>query len=166
MTTAVHTDTLLDALRRNLDLLSELAIRYDVETLPDRETDSPTVSSPEDVRQLVGPEMSRLAQEQVRVLLLDRKNHVVAQRVVYQGNAYSAIVRPAEVFRPAVIEAVPHVIVLHNHPSQDPTPSPEDVSVTRDLVDAAKLLRIDLLDHIVIGGDDFVSLRDKGLIPG
>ena len=100
MTTATHTDTLLDALRRNLDLLSELAIRYDVETLPERDSDAPTVSSPEDVRRLVGPEMSRLAQEQVRVLLLDRKNHVVAQRIVYQGNAYSAIVRPAEVFRP------------------------------------------------------------------
>ena len=87
MTTATHTDTLLDALRRNLDLLSELAIRYDVETLPERDSDAPTVSSPEDVRRLVGPEMSRLAQEQVRVLLLDRKNHVVGQRVVYQGNA-------------------------------------------------------------------------------
>ena len=120
MTTEAHTDTLLSALRRNLDLLSELAIRYDVETLPERDSDAPTVSSPEDVRGLVGPEMSRLAQEQVRVLLLDRKNHVVAQRIVYQGNAYSAIVRPAEVFRPAVIEAVPHVIVLHNHPSRAP----------------------------------------------
>ena len=107
MTTATHTDTLLDALRRNLDLLSELAIRYDVETLPERETDPPTVSSPEDVCRLVGPEMSQLAQEQVRVLLLDRKNHVVGQRTIYQGNQYSAIVRPAEVFRPAVVEAVP-----------------------------------------------------------
>ena len=179
MTTATHTDTLLDALRRNLDLLSELAIRYDVETLPERESDPPTVSSPEDVCRLVGPEMSQLAQEQVRVLLgvatdllgrrvllLDRKNHVVGQRTIYQGNSYSAIVRPAEVFRPAVIEAVPHVIVLHNHPSADPTPSPEDIAVTQDLVDAAKLLRIDLLDHIVIGGpDDFVSLRDRGHIP-
>ena len=69
MTTATHTDTLLNALRRNLDLLSELAIRYDVETLPEREADPPTVSSPEDVCRLVGPEMSQLAQEQVRVLL-------------------------------------------------------------------------------------------------
>ena len=166
MTTIAHTDTLLDALRRNLDLLSELSIRYDVETLPEREADPPTVSSPEDVCRLVGPEMSQLAQEQVRVLLLDRKNHVVGQRTIYMGNAYSAIVRPAEVFRPAVVEAVPHVIVLHNHPSRDPSPSPEDIAVTQDLVDAAKLLRIDLLDHIVIGGpDDFVSLRDRGHIP-
>ena len=85
MTTATHTDTLLDALRRNLDLLSELAIRYDVETLPEREADPPTVSSPEDVCRLVGPEMSQLAQEQVRVLLLDRKNHVVGQRVDLPG---------------------------------------------------------------------------------
>ena len=166
MTTEVHTDTLLIALRRNLDLLSELSIRYDVETLPERVPDPPTVSSPEEVCRLVGPEMSRLAQEQVRVLLLDRKNHVVGQRTIYQGNAYSAVVRPTEVFRPAVTEAVPHVIVIHNHPSNDPTPSPEDISVTGDLVEAARLLRIDLLDHIVIGGDEFVSLRDRGHIPG
>jgi len=93
--TAQHTDTLLDALRRNLDVLGELAMRHQVELLPERPDDVPSVSCAEDVQRLVGREMSQLAQEQVRVLLLDRKNKVVGQRTIYQGNAYSAIVRAA-----------------------------------------------------------------------
>ena len=98
------------------------------------------------------------------MLLLDTKNNVVGQRVVYQGNVSSAIVRPAEVLRPAVIEAVPAVIICHNHPSGDPTPSPEDAAITRELAQAAKLLGIELLDHVVIGGEKFVSLKERGLM--
>ena len=98
------------------------------------------------------------------MLLLDTKNNVVGQRVVYQGNVSSAIVRPAEVLRPAVIEAVPSIIVSHNHPSGDPTPSPEDAAITRELAQAAKLLSIELLDHVVIGGEKFVSLKERGLM--
>ena len=156
---------LLDALRSNLNLLGEIAMRYQVETQPERPTgDLPVISCPDDVRRLLGPEMAPLAQEQLRVLLLDTKNHVVGQRVIYQGNVSSAIVRAAEVFRPAVIEAVPSIIVSHNHPSQDPTPSPEDAALTRELVQAGKLLDIELLDHIVIGGERFVSLKERGLM--
>ena len=155
---------LLDALRSNLSLLGEIAMRYEVETQPERQQDPPSIVTPKDVHDLLGPEMASLAQEQLRVLLLDIKNNVVGQRVIYQGNVNSAIVRPAEVLRPAVIEAVPSIIVSHNHPSRDPTPSPEDVACTRDLSQAAKLLGIELLDHVVIGGDRFVSLKESGLI--
>ena len=156
---------LLEALRSNLHLLGEIAMRYEVETQPERPEDPPSISCPEDVRRLLGPEMAQLAQEQLRVLLLDTKNNVVGQRVVYQGNVSSAIVRPAEVLRPAVIEAVPSSsIISHNHPSQDPTPSPEDVAITRELTQAAKLLGIELLDHVVIGGEKFVSLKERGLM--
>ena len=159
-------ETLLTALpRRNLDLLGELAVRYGVETQPERPDDPPAITSSEDVRRLLQPEMAALAQEQVRVLLLDRRNRVAGQRVVYQGNTFSTVVRPAEVLRPAVIEAVPHVLVVHNHPSGDATPSPDDVAVTRELAKAAKLLGIELIDHVVIGRTDAVSLRDRGLIP-
>ena len=98
------------------------------------------------------------------MLLLNTKNLVVGQRVVYQGNVNSSIVRPAEVLRPAVIEAVPSIIISHNHPSQDPTPSPEDAAITRELAQAAKLLGIELLDHVVIGGEKFVSLKERGLM--
>ena len=156
---------LLEALRSNLSLLGEIAMRYEVETQPERPTgDLPSINCPEDVRRLLGPEMSALAQEQLRVLLLNTRNQVVGQRVIYQGNINSTIVRPAEVFRPAVIEAVPGIIISHNHPSGDPTPSPEDAAITRDLVQAGKLLGIELLDHVVIGGERFVSLKERGLM--
>ena len=164
--TAQQTDTLLDALRSNLHLLGELAMRYAVETQPERPTeDLLSIGCPEDVQRLLGPEMSGLAQEQLRVLLLTTKNEVVGQRVVYQGNVNSSMVRPAEVLRPAVMEAVPSIIVCHNHPSQDPTPSPEDVAITREMAQAGKLLGIELLDHVVIGGKRFVSLKERGLMP-
>ena len=156
---------LLDALRSNLHLLGEIAMRYQVETQTERPTgDLPAINCPEDVRRLLGPEMAPLAQEQLRVLLLNTKNQVIGQRVIYQGNVNSAIVRPAEVLRPAVIEAVPSIIVCHNHPSHDPTPSPEDAAITRELAQAGKLLGIELLDHIVIGGEKFVSLKERGLM--
>ncbi len=157
---------LLDALRNNLSLLGELAIRYEVETQTERSTeDLPSINTPHDVYDLLGKEMAALAQEQLRVLLLDRRNRVLGQRVVYQGNTYSSIVRPAEVFRAAVVESLPAVVVAHNHPSGDASPSPEDVSITRDLARAGKLLGIELLDHVVIGGKTFVSLKERGLMP-
>ena len=163
--TAQQTDTLLDALRSNLNLLGEIAMRYQVETQPERPTgDLPVISCPDDVRRLLGPEMSGLAQEQLRVLLLNTKNQVLGQRVVYQGNVNPSMIRPAEVLRPAVMEAVPSIIVCHNHPSHDPTPSPEDAAITRELAQAGKLLGIDLLDHVVIGGERFVSLKERGLM--
>ncbi len=163
--TAQHADTLLDALRRNLDVLGELAVRYQVELLPERPDDLPTISCPQDVHRLVGREMSQLAQEQVRVLLLNTRNEVVGQRVIYQGNVNSSIIRPAEVLRPAVVEAAPSIIVAHNHPSQDPTPSQDDIAITKELAQAGKLLGIDLLDHVVIGGNRFSSFKDRRLLP-
>ena len=164
MSAPEHADAVLAALRQNLHVLGELAVRYEVETLPERDPDAPALCSPEAVQRLLGPEMGVLAQEQVRVLLLDRKNRVVGQRVIYQGNAWSAVVRPAEVLRPAVVVAAPHIIVAHNHPSHDPSPSPQDIRVTKELAEAATLLGIELLDHVVIGGrDGAVSLKDRGL---
>ena len=155
---------LLDALRRNLNLLGELAIRYEVETRPERPPEMPAIYRPETVVELLGEEMSRLAQEQVRVLLLDRQNRVVGQRTIYQGNAYCALVRPAELFRPAVVEAVPQIVVVHNHPSGDPEPSRDDIKLSEDLVEAGRVLGIALLDHVVIGSDGWTSLKGRGLI--
>ena len=157
-------EALLDALRRNLSLLGELATRYEVSTRPEGPEAPPSIGSPRDVYDLLGPEMSALAQEQLRVLLLDTRNNVLGQRVVYQGNVSSSQVRTAEVLRHAVLEAVPAVIVSHNHPSGNPDPSPEDVLITRKLKQAADLLDIELLDHVVIGGKRFVSLKERGLM--
>ena len=156
---------LLDALRSNLSLLGEIAMRYEVETQPERpKGDLPSINCPEDVRRLLGPEMAPLAQEQLRVLLINTRNEVVGQRVIYQGNVNSSMIRPAEVLRPAVMEAVPSIIVSHNHPSGDPTPSGPDAAITRDITEAGKLLGIELLDHVVIGGERFVSLKERGLM--
>ena len=154
----------LDALRINMSLLGELAARYEVAVRPEGPEDPPSIGCVQDVYDLLGPEMSALAQEQLRVLLLDRKNQVMGQRVVYQGNVFSSTVRAAEVFRAAVVESVPAIIIAHNHPSRDPTPSPEDVLITRKLKQAADLLDIELLDHVVIGGSRCVSLKSRGLI--
>ena len=156
---------LLEALRSNLNLLGELTMRYAVETKPERPANPPGITEPRDVKLLLGPEMSGLAQEQLRVLLLDTKKKVVGQRVIYQGNISSAIVRPAEVLRPAVVAAVPSIVVVHNHPSGDPYPSPEDVDATAKIAEAAKLLGVELLDHVVIGRDRFVSMAERGLVP-
>ena len=123
-----------------------------------------TIGSPQDVANLLMAEMAVLDQEHLRVLLLNTKNEVLGTHEIYVGNVNSSVVRPAEVLRPAVRENAPSIIVVHNHPSGDPTPSAEDVSVTRDLVLAGKLLGIGVLDHVVIGsGNRYVSLNEKGL---
>jgi DNA repair protein RadC len=122
------------------------------------------INSPEDVANLVLAEMAVLDQEHLRVLLLNTRNEVLSIQEIYVGNVNSAVVRPAEVLRPAVRDNAPSVIVVHNHPSGDPTPSPEDVSITMELLAAGKLLGVELLDHLVIGsGGRYVSLNEKGL---
>ncbi|MDA0734946.1 MAG: hypothetical protein BZY73_04000 [SAR202 cluster bacterium Casp-Chloro-G3] len=123
-----------------------------------------TIQSPQDAANLVMAEMSGFDQEHLRVLLLNTKNEVLGIQEIYVGNVNSSMVRAAEVFRPAIRDNAPSIIVVHNHPSGDPTPSQEDVNITRDLVSAGKLLSIDLLDHVVIGsGSRFVSLNEKRL---
>ncbi len=122
------------------------------------------ISCPRDAANLVSAELELQAQENLVVLLLNTRNQVVARRTIYIGTVNSSAVRPAEVLRPAIRENAPSIIVVHNHPSGDPTPSPEDVSVTRDLAAAGKLMDIELLDHLVIGhGGRFTSLKEKRL---
>jgi DNA repair protein RadC len=123
----------------------------------------PVINSPADAAALVQYEMSLLEQECLKVLLLDTRNRVLDIVEVYHGSVNSSQVRVAEVFRPAIQRNAPAIIVCHNHPSQDPTPSPDDVVVTRAIVSAGKLLDIDCLDHIVIGGTRWISLKERGL---
>jgi DNA repair protein RadC len=123
----------------------------------------PQITCPGDVAGLVMIEMAYLAQEQLRVLCLDTKNYVVHQQVVYQGTVNTSVVRAAEVFRPAVQRNSPAIVALHNHPSGDPTPSPEDVRTTEQLRQAGEVLDIELLDHIIIGQGKFVSLKERRL---
>ena len=97
------------------------------------------------------------------MLCLDQKSHVVAQHTVYQGTVNASLVRAAEVFRPAVSRNCPAVIVVHNHPSGDPTPSPEDIRTTEQLRRAGEALDIELLDHIIFGHQRYVSLKERSL---
>ncbi|NLF01106.1 MAG: DNA repair protein RadC [Anaerolineales bacterium] len=121
------------------------------------------VRSPRDVAQLLIAEMAHLAQEHFRALYLDTRNHVLGIETIYIGSLNASYIRVAEVFREAVKRNSAAVIVAHNHPSGDPSPSSEDVAVTRQLVAAGKLLDIEVLDHLVIGQQRFVSLRERGL---
>lgn len=123
----------------------------------------PRIESPEDVVRIVGVEMSALDQEQLRVLLLDTKHGVLATRTVYQGSANQAIVRVGELFRDAIRHAAVAVVLVHNHPSGDPTPSSADISMTADVVEAGKLLDITVIDHIIIGHGRHSSLKRLGL---
>jgi len=107
--------------------------------------------------------MSLLQQEHLRVVLLDTRNHVLATPTVYIGNLSMTMVRTCEVFREAIRQNAAAIIVVHNHPSGDPTPSPDDISVTRCIVNAGKTLDIGVLDHLIIGRQRYVSLKERGL---
>ena len=124
----------------------------------------PSITSPEDVMGLLGAEMALLEQEELRALILDSKHQVLAQPTVYQGSVNRAQVRIAEILRHAVRRNAPALIAVHNHPSGDPTPSQDDVRMTRDLIVAGELLDVDVLDHVVIGAGKHVSLRGEGLL--
>lgn len=123
--------------------------------------DRPVIRTPADVHNLLGAEMAVAAQERLRVVLLTAKAEVVSVRDVYQGTVDSAQVRIAEVLRPAVRENCPAVIAVHNHPSGDPTPSPEDIVITRRMLQSAEMMDIDFNDHVIIGSRGYVSLKER-----
>ena len=123
----------------------------------------PQVRSPADAANLLMGEMGLLEQEHLRTLLLDTKNHVLGSPTIYVGSVNTSLIRVAEVFREAIRANCAGIIVAHNHPSGDPTPSPEDVAVTEQIVAAGKLLDIEVVDHLVIGHQRYVSLKERGL---
>jgi DNA repair protein RadC len=123
------------------------------------DNDRPLVRTPDDIANLVMAEMSLLQQEHVRVMLLDAKNRLLSMQTVYVGSVHTAHVRVAELLSDAVRVRASAIVVLHNHPSGDPTPSPADVTLTRSVFEASRLLGIDLLDHVIIGAGRYVSMH-------
>lgn len=123
----------------------------------------PAITSPADAANLLMGEMSLLEQEEMRVILLDTRNKVIAIQSIYKGSLNTTMVRVGELFRDAIRGNCAAIIVAHNHPSGDPSPSPEDVAITKDIVNAGRLLSIEVLDHLVIGHNRFVSLKERGL---
>jgi DNA repair protein RadC len=123
----------------------------------------PQIRTPADVANLLVLEMSLLEQEHLRTVLLNTKNRVMRITDVYAGSLNAAVVRVGEVFRAAVRANAASIIVVHNHPSGDPTPSPEDVRVTEMIVAAGKLLDIGVLDHLIIGHNRYISMKERRL---
>jgi DNA repair protein RadC len=122
-----------------------------------------TIRAPRDVADRLILQMGRLEREELRVVLLNTKNVVLRVVTVYQGNVSSSLVRVGELFRDAVRLNASALILVHNHPSGDPTPSPDDLHLTAEALAAGRLLDIDVLDHLVVGHDAWVSLRDRGV---
>jgi DNA repair protein RadC len=137
----------------------ELGHRLSIESPEDRKA----IHSPQDAADLVKYEMSALEQEELWVMLLDTRNRVLRIDTIYRGSLNSSQVRVGELFKNAIRRAAAAIIVVHNHPSGDPTPSPDDVAVTRAIVQAGKLLDIEVLDHLIIGSGQYVSLKERGL---
>jgi len=139
-----------------LELGRRVAVRWPV--------DGWRVRTPADVAERLIPEMGHLEREELRVCLLNTRNVVLAKATVYVGNLAGSPVRVGEVYREAVRRQAAAVIVVHNHPSGDPSPSGDDLRITADLAHAGRLLDIELLDHLVIGHDRWVSLRAAGAL--
>lgn len=124
------------------------------------------ITGPEDVARYAMPHYRFEQKEHFAVLLLNTKNHVISMPEVSVGSLSASVVHPREVFRAAIDHAAAAMILLHNHPSGDPTPSREDIAVTERLVKAGKIMDIPVLDHVVLGRDRFISLKEKGLLGG
>ena len=124
------------------------------------------ITGPEDVARYAMPHYRFEQKEHFAVLLLNTKNHVISMPEVSVGSLSASVVHPREVFRAAIDHAAAAMILLHNHPSGDPTPSREDIAVTERLVKAGKIMDIPVLDHVVLGRDRFISLKEKGLLQG
>ena len=138
----------------------ELATRLTQET----RRPVPRIREPADVSQLMGPRLRDLPVEEFHLLALDSQSQVLRDVLITRGLLNSSLVHPREVFRAAIAEAAAGIIVVHNHPSGDPTPSAEDRAVTRQLAEAGRLLDLPVYDHVIVAGDRFVSFASTGLL--
>jgi DNA repair protein RadC len=121
------------------------------------------VNTPGDAAELLMPDMMLLEQEHMRLILLNSRHEVISTPTIYKGSLNTAVVRVAEVFKDALRQNAAALVVSHNHPSGDPSPSPEDIRVTRSFVEAGKLLGVEVIDHVIIGHNRYVSLKERGL---
>jgi DNA repair protein RadC len=147
---------------KGLQLLAALELGKRVSKLAFKERYA--IRSPEDAAKYLMDEMRFLSQEHFICLYLNTKNIVMHKQTIFIGSLNASIVHPREVYKEAIKRSAASVICLHNHPSGDPSPSREDVEVTRRLAESGKIIGIDLLDHIIIGENKFVSLKEKGYI--
>ena len=141
--------------------------RYDIRLIRDGRISvnaTPIVRTPQDTLPVLEPELSELAYEKFVALALNTKNHLTAVLPVSNGSLNASIVHPRELFQRAILANSAALIVAHNHPSGDPSPSPEDIALTRKLVEAGELLDIPVLDHVILGYGRYASFKEKGLL--
>lgn len=124
----------------------------------------PVINSPQDIAHLVMEEMRYLDREHFRIVSLSTKNHVLGISSISVGSLNSSLVHPRECFKEAIRRNSNAIILLHNHPSGDPTPSREDLEVTRRLADGGQILGIEVLDHVIIGDNRYISLKERGIL--
>lgn len=122
------------------------------------------INSPGSIAAIYMEEMRYLKQEHFKIVLLDTKNQIICDKDITKGSINSSIVHPREVFKDAIKKSATGIILLHNHPSGDPSPSKEDIDVTRRMVLAGDLIGIGILDHLIIGDGQYISLKEKGII--
>jgi DNA repair protein RadC len=133
--------------------------------LPYAGAEKPQINSPVDAAEILRPFLEPLDHEELWMLLLNVRNRVIKVVRLYVGSVNTSYIRVAEIYKEAIIENASGILLAHNHPSGDPSPSPEDVAVTRVIAEAGKLLDIDLLDHLILGYNNrFTSLKDRGLL--
>lgn len=141
--------------------------RYDIRLVRDGRLtleETPIIRKPEDTLPILAAELSELSYERFIALSLSSRNHVIAVLPVSSGSLNASIVHPRELFQRVILSNAASIILCHNHPSGDPTPSPEDIHLTRKLVEAGQLLDIPILDHIILGFPGYTSFKEKGLI--
>jgi len=122
-----------------------------------------SIRSPADAGRLLMEEMRYLDREHFKIVMLNTKNQVLGIELIFVGSLNTSVVHPREIFKACIRRSAAAVILAHNHPSGDPTPSPDDVEVTNRLVSAGRLLGIDVLDHLIIGERKYISLREQGM---
>lgn len=144
-----------------LELLALLEL---AKRLGEKRKERSMVMCPEDAADYAIPRLRYENKEHMCVLLLNAKNHIIAWETISIGSLTASVVHPREVFKPAIVKGAVSIILVHNHPSGDPTPSKEDIEVTARMVQVGKVMDIPVFDHIIVGGDKFVSLKEKGVI--
>lgn len=152
-------ERVLALLEQSQQLAREVRGAY---SFPTDSEDRPQVRNPSDAALLMN-DMHALEQEEMRLVILDTRNTVLATKMVYRGTLNTTYVRVADLMRDAIRLNAAAIIVVHNHPSGDPSPSPEDVAFTKKANEAGELLGIELLDHLILGGGKHVSLKERGL---
>ncbi|MDR5586140.1 MULTISPECIES: DNA repair protein RadC [Clostridium] len=141
--------------------LAELFKRFRTFKSVDRDV---KIMCPNDLATLINGEMSLLKQEILKVIFLNTKNIVIGTKDVFKGSLNTSIVHPREIFKEAINKSSAKIIIAHNHPSGDPTPSKEDKNITLRIKECGEIMGIELLDHIIIGKNNFISLKEKGFV--